>query len=574
MTKKKKGKSRKGKVARQEGLEQPRERREDDDNEILAKAMLPNMERTWKKYSQMSEEEKANEVTDDFRKDYLISFMRDFENMMKLGVIETSMTDEEKQAKEVHDEALFKGHPQQEDCDICFLPLPLSSSEQMYKLCCGKVICLSCIEMMRETTAERGDVCPFCRVITTDSNLLKLVMKRVKLKDPQAYMCLADMYQKGSHRQQKNENKALEMVVKASELGSVEAFFALGNAYMERDVRKGKYYLELAAMKGMIEARYDLGCRENTKDTLSRGIKHFIIGAKAGHEPSLKAVTKAFKSGYATKDEYAETLRVFQKSQDEMKSKQRDKTRAFCIPIDDEALFKDPPARENCPICTLRLPFGQGCTYQACCGTIVCGGCIADKENGLVCISCRTPRPHSLAEVIKRLQKRMECGDAAAFNALGCFYKGKLGGPTGIAQDYTKAMSLWMKAGELGHADALGNIAVAYERGLGVKQNAFRANHYTKLAAMKGDVAARHNLGCMEIDINRKVKHFMISASAGVENSMTLLRTEFKKGNITKCDFEKTLLAYQKSSKEMKSKPREKAAALLSKGFGPSLPLD
>ena len=36
----------------------------------------------------------------------------------------------------------------------------------------------------------------------------------------------------------------------------------------------------------------------------------------------------------------------------------------------DEALFKEPPPREECPICMLR-----GATFRSCCGKNICEGC-------------------------------------------------------------------------------------------------------------------------------------------------------------------------------------------------------
>jgi len=55
--------------------------------------------------------------------------------------------------------------------------------------------------------------------------------------------------------------------------------------------------------------------------------------------------------------------------------------------LHDEALFKQPPPRGECPICMLPLPiFGEGgvstVTYQSCCGKTICNGCIYGMEGG------------------------------------------------------------------------------------------------------------------------------------------------------------------------------------------------
>ena len=43
----------------------------------------------------------------------------------------------------------------------------------------------------------------------------------------------------------------------------------------------------------------------------------------------------------------------------------------------DEALFKQPPPREDCPICFLRVPtLDTGKRFNTCCGKVICSGCL------------------------------------------------------------------------------------------------------------------------------------------------------------------------------------------------------
>ena len=93
--------------------------------------------------------------------------------------------------------------------------------------------------------------------------------------------------------------------------------------------------------------------------------------------------------------------------------------------LHDEALFKDPPAKEDCPICFLPMPMKLVCcvslppatissipiydfaianenevlanecteTYYSCCGKSICGGCIhsiRESENNRSCPFCKT----------------------------------------------------------------------------------------------------------------------------------------------------------------------------------------
>ena len=127
-------------------------------------------------------------------------------------------------------------------------------------------------------------------------------------------------------------------------------------------------------------------------------------------------------------------------------------------------------------------------------------------------------------ERIERINKRVEVNDANAIYILGCHY---LSGERGLPQDYEKAMELWLRAEELGHAKAYNNLGFLYHHGKGVRKDTKKDKYYLELGAMGGDVLARHNLGSMEWNAgntNRAVKHYRISAGAGYDESLKNLR--------------------------------------------------
>jgi TPR repeat protein len=137
-------------------------------------------------------------------------------------------------------------------------------------------------------------------------------------------------------------------------------------------------------------------------------------------------------------------------------------------------------------------------------------------------------------------------------------------GGLSLPQDREKAMELWLQAGELGCTSAYHNIAVAHIEGLGVERDETIAKHYWELAAMGGDAFARHNLGISEENannMNRAVKHWMISAGSGFDESLKPIRAGFLKGYVTKDEFEKALRAHQASKDELTSDQREAATA-------------
>ena len=171
----------------------------------------------------------------------------------------------------------------------------------------------------------------------------------------------------------------------------------------------------------------------------------------------------------------------------------------------DEKLFKQPPqVHGDCPICFLRLPYlASGRIYYSCCGKVICSGCMyapvyddqGNKVDNQKCPYCRTPHPASEEELQRRYNKRVEVGDALAMHNRGMFYSEGLNGYT---QDYTKALSLWRRAAELGDARAHGNIGVAYKHGEGVEVDKKKSAYYYEQAAMRGAVDARFNLGNIE----------------------------------------------------------------------------
>jgi TPR repeat protein len=82
---------------------------------------------------------------------------------------------------------------------------------------------------------------------------------------------------------------------------------------------------------------------------------------------------------------------------------------------------------------------------------------------------------------------------------------------------------------------------------------------------MGGLVEARHNLGIFEVsagNMDKAIKHYMFSAEAGVDESLTNIRKHFLSGDITKDDFEKALRSHKEAKDEMKSDQRDTAAAL------------
>ena len=235
--------------------------------------------------------------------------------------------------------------------------------------------------------------------------------------------------------------------------------------------------------------------------------------------------------------------------------------------IHDERIFEEPPLPEDCPICMMPLPVyatHTGTTFHPCCGKDICDGCAyAMDESGAknLCPFCRTPKSMSNEETIGRVMKLMDAGNAEAFYALGGDYAD---GTRGMPQDWAKAIELWLKAGELGCAGAYFNLGIAYRFGNGVEVDKKKAKYFYELAAMKGDVQARNNLGCMEGQAGnhqRAMNHFKLAAKAGHANALDMVKEGYMAGHVTKEEYANVLREYQKSQDEMNSEARDEAAA-------------
>jgi len=235
----------------------------------------------------------------------------------------------------------------------------------------------------------------------------------------------------------------------------------------------------------------------------------------------------------------------------------------------DEELFKQPPPLEDCSICFLRIPCAEaGSKYYSCCGKMICSGCahapVYDSQGNevteKVCPFCRVPHPISVEEAIERITKRMEVNDAEAMHNAGNYY---INGRYGFPQDYGKALELFHRAAKLDHAKAYCCIGYAYKSGEGVKRDMKKAEHYTELAAIKGNGIARFNLGIMEAqtgNMDRALKHYLIAVRTGYK-SLNDIKHMYTNGHATKEDYTKALLLYQEYLSEIKSTQRDKAAA-------------
>ena len=229
----------------------------------------------------------------------------------------------------------------------------------------------------------------------------------------------------------------------------------------------------------------------------------------------------------------------------------------------DKDLFAQPDGSHlgECPICFLPLSLDiTKSSFHSCCCKLVCNGCIyADKissgKNN--CPFCREPTVNGEEENIKRVMKRVKVNDPAALN-----YMGRRRYQEG---DYDKAAKYWTDAVKLGDRRSFYHLGILYYDGHGVKKDLEKAIHHWEEAAIGGHPFARHNVAHYEEkngNIERAVKHFIIAANLGYEESMKVLWKYYSAGGITKEELEATLRTHKAAIDETKSAQRDAAEVL------------
>ena len=154
--------------------------------------------------------------------------------------------------------------------------------------------------------------------------------------------------------------------------------------------------------------------------------------------------------------------------------------------LHDEALFKDPPPKEDCPICFIPMPKKLICCvslppattlsvpiddfavaneelarkdmeeYYTCCGKSICRGCIYSffqSGNQDKCPHCNAERRTRLDEEnnVKEMMKRVEANDSGAMCELAQYY---YHGRGGLIHDQERGIELLTRAAKLGSSSA------------------------------------------------------------------------------------------------------------------------
>ena len=227
----------------------------------------------------------------------------------------------------------------------------------------------------------------------------------------------------------------------------------------------------------------------------------------------------------------------------------------------EELLFKQPEGTDvgDCPICCLPIPIEPGnSVIYVCCGKVICKGCEYANDRREMelrlqhkCPFCRSVTK-SKKQFDKQLMKRVKANDPVAIRFLGEKYNAKL--------HYIRAFDCFTKAAELGDIESHFHLGNSYHFGQFVKKDEGKMLHHMEEAAIGGHAHARNNLGVHEWyngDKKRAVKHWIIAATQGQDDSIEMVMVAYRKGLISKEDLASTLRAHKAAVDATKSPQRQ-----------------
>ena len=271
------------------------------------------------------------------------------DQLASLSVSKETVEDESENAKPTKDPDLWKPVPPPEDCPVCLIPLPMRNDESAYFPCCGKTICSACNEestrahiLINSKRAKKEqppveESCAFCRTPYCDGDgYVKQCLLRMGKNYYEACFNLATIHHGDTDDGlPKDESKALELFLRAAELGSTKAMECLGDVYasgtmgVKKDMGKSREYFERAAKGGNLPARLFLANMDLDNNNPDLAIRHWKIAAEGGDALGMKLLWDLFNHRGLSKFELEEILRTHHIAINERKSEDRERYSSF-----------------------------------------------------------------------------------------------------------------------------------------------------------------------------------------------------------------------------------------------------
>ena len=155
----------------------------------------------------------------------------------------------------------------------------------------------------------------------------------MKKNNPHGFLHMARLYTVGQSVIQ-SDTKSLDMLIRAAEIGYANAYCKIGIHYqegiaVEQDMSKTLEFWEVAAKKGSVLGHKLLLKFHGENGDIQTSIRHIKVTASAGDKVAMDMLMNMYKDKLVSKEDLTQTLRAYQTSSNEMKSKDRDDARAL-----------------------------------------------------------------------------------------------------------------------------------------------------------------------------------------------------------------------------------------------------
>ena len=253
--------------------------------------------------------------------------------------------------------------PPREECPICMRVLPIEEDLSSYATCCGQSICCGCyleqersLDAMNEERFSNGQpllpmTCAFCREVQARSGeeAHERAKKRMELLDKQAMLGVALSYRDGYVGSDAgvvpvDEEKSVELIRQAADLGSAEAHYRLGMLYItgemgvDIDEQKSDFHYKEAATGGHVIACHNLAFLAYKRGETKQAMQYWRLSASARMGPSINSLIVCFENAFIRHSDLAEVLQAKDKACLEMKSEARD--RAIAI-LKEQGIYEE-----------------------------------------------------------------------------------------------------------------------------------------------------------------------------------------------------------------------------------------
>ena len=232
--------------------------------------------------------------------------------------------------------------PHNEECPICLLPLPVYENGVMYRQCCDSLICKGCVSHHMFTLIKEGVekekglnavmACPLCRQVPKENvDMFALQKDLANAGKLEAMYELAMTYIHGENGVMIDWDEGLKWIKQAAAEGFGKASYFIGQCYwdgrntIERDMDKAIKYFKQAGDDGFVYAFATAADALYQEGEIEESMLNYRKAAMCGvnDEDLFTQLREGFGEGYITKEEYAYTLREYQKVSNEMKSASR-----------------------------------------------------------------------------------------------------------------------------------------------------------------------------------------------------------------------------------------------------------